>query len=482
MAHQTYPFFRIFKVDLHSECPFWQDNPQCNRRNCAVCSECSNDEVPFGSDSSDSSSSASASSFVGGDRVDRTLSGGFTPFSDNDDGQWIAAPKNPRDSVYINMALNPEGYTGYEGEETHRIWRAIYEENCFLGTNSGSGNTGNGKSGTGNGNDPAAVAAPASGLMRPARSADFASMCFEQRVFYRVFSGLHASISTHISNNYPIGAVDPMLDLHSPENCGLIGPNVTQYQYRLGNHPDRLENLYFAFIFMLRAVNKASATLRAYNYTTTNGARDTELAALVDETLSTPLLSGCSSAASFDESSMFSTAQGASLKHQLRSAFRNISRIMDCVGCEKCRLHGKLQILGIGTAIKVLFKEPHAPLALERNEVMALITTLAKFSHALHVVHEFEARIADSQRGNLARFMLSPQTLLPVSIALVLGALGVILYGLRCIVQRRNKSGAGATAIITAAALRKTSRGHKSSSSHSSKSRDTTNEVKSKEQ
>ena len=42
---RTYTIFRIFKVDLHSECPFWKDNPQCARRNCAVCDECSEDEV-----------------------------------------------------------------------------------------------------------------------------------------------------------------------------------------------------------------------------------------------------------------------------------------------------------------------------------------------------------------------------------------------------------------------------------------------------
>jgi hypothetical protein len=31
------------------------------------------------------------------------------------------------------MELNPEGYTGYEGDEPHRIWNAVYEENCFPG-------------------------------------------------------------------------------------------------------------------------------------------------------------------------------------------------------------------------------------------------------------------------------------------------------------------------------------------------------------
>lgn len=31
------------------------------------------------------------------------------------------------------------------------------------------------------------------------------------------------------------------------------------------------------------------------------------------------------------------------------------SAVMDCVGCEKCRLWGKLQVSGLGTALKILF-------------------------------------------------------------------------------------------------------------------------------
>jgi len=42
---QTFTFFRIFKVNLHSECPFWRDNAKCSRRNCAVCDECPNESV-----------------------------------------------------------------------------------------------------------------------------------------------------------------------------------------------------------------------------------------------------------------------------------------------------------------------------------------------------------------------------------------------------------------------------------------------------
>ncbi|PHU16927.1 Endoplasmic reticulum oxidoreductin-1 [Capsicum chinense] len=33
----------------------------------------------------------------------------------------------------------------------------------------------------------------------------------------------------------------------------------------------------------------------------------------------------------------------------------NYIATMECVGCEKCRLWGKLQVLGLGTALKILF-------------------------------------------------------------------------------------------------------------------------------
>jgi ERO1-like protein beta len=44
------------------------------------------------------------------------------------------------------------------------------------------------------------------------------------------------------------------------------------------------------------------------------------------------------------------------LKEEFKTHFRNVSRIMDCVGCDKCRLWGKVQTTGIATALKVLFE------------------------------------------------------------------------------------------------------------------------------
>jgi hypothetical protein len=112
--------------------------------------------------------------------------------------------------------------------------------------------------------------------------------------------------------------------------------------------------------------------------------------------------------------------------------FRNISRIMDCVTCEKCRVWGKLQILGIGTAIKILLHPaadhlitPTATVAtndaqlgldatscdvlepkrstrisLTRQEIIALMNTLNNFGNSLL----FAAEAADvAQRQDVSQ-------------------------------------------------------------------------------
>ena len=83
------------------------------------------------------------------------------------------------------------------------------------------------------------------------------------------------------------------------------------------------------------------------------------------------------------------------LKEEFKNRFRNITRIMDCVTCEKCKVWGKLQILGLGTAIKILMT-PEKQLRqsagfLNRQEVIALLNTL----HQLTKSVSFAAHAAD---------------------------------------------------------------------------------------
>ena len=68
---------------------------------------------------------------------------------------------------YVDLTANPERFTGYTGPSAHRVWKSIYEENCFgisnfdtLGALSGQPNAEDGT-------------------------------CLEQRVYYKIISGTH---------------------------------------------------------------------------------------------------------------------------------------------------------------------------------------------------------------------------------------------------------------------------------------------------
>jgi len=56
--------------------------------------------------------------------------------------------------------------------------------------------------------------------------------------------------------------------------------------------------------------------------------------------------------APFDEGLLW-RSEGQEKLPELQSAFHHITRLLDCVGCEKCKMHGKLNVLGIAAAMKV---------------------------------------------------------------------------------------------------------------------------------
>jgi hypothetical protein len=268
---------------------------------------------------------------------------------------------------YVSLVDNPERFTGYAGRD---VWNAIYRENCFSKT--ASPNT--------------LFSGPGSFELFQARqdlrtviqaglpSSELAldDECLEKRVFHRIVSGMHASISTHICKDY------------LNQTTGAWGPNLECYHDRLATHPERISNLYFNYALLLRAVTKLRTYLR--NYTFCSGDPDQDLATkskvlrLVDSAASEPPI--------FDEKTMFhDPIVGADLKEDFRQRFRNVSRLMDCVGCDKCRLWGKLQTVGYGTALKVLFeydelKNGENP-PLRRTELVALVNTLDRVSNSL---------------------------------------------------------------------------------------------------
>lgn len=156
-------------------------------------------------------------------------------------------------------------------------------------------------------------------------------------------------------------------------------PNLQCFITRIAQHPERLQNVYFDYIVMLRALEKAGprllasfpdpksvATKRSSKQDQSTSAMESgalELCTGDDKTdvhtrklLSDLVAEAGSCPGTFDERAMFSGPAALQLKDEFKTHFRNVSRIMDCVGCDKCRLWGKLQVTGLGTALKLLFE------------------------------------------------------------------------------------------------------------------------------
>lgn len=146
---------------------------------------------------------------------------------------------------------NPERFTGYSGPSAAKVWDAIYNENCFNVAQKmqlaadceqcsldreaveedlaetvqnaalsgisfaqnplslGAGHNGHGyghqdkpEQGAGLGGNTSPFVDSAMNPLTAGAVAQEEEMCLEKRVFYRMISGLHASISIHICDEY----------------------------------------------------------------------------------------------------------------------------------------------------------------------------------------------------------------------------------------------------------------------------------------
>ncbi|XP_051134844.1 endoplasmic reticulum oxidoreductin-1-like [Andrographis paniculata] len=337
-----YPFFRYFKVKLWCDCPFWPDDGMCHLRDCSVC-ECPENEFPetFRKPLGKSLSSDDLLCQEGKPEaiVDRTIDTKAFKGWMAVDNPWTNDDETDNaEMTYVNLQLNPERYTGYSGPSARRIWNAIYMENCNK---------------------------------YPSEE------CQEKRILYKLISGLHSSISVHIAADY-------LLD----EKKSTWGQNLSLLYDRVVKYPDRVRNLYFTFLFVLRSVTKAADYLEEADYDTNNPVDDQNTRFLMKQLLyDHKLQSACPKP--FDEAKLWKGQSGPELMKQTQRQFRNISALMDCVGCEKCRLWGKLQVLGLGTALKILFSiDGPTQLQLQTNEVIALMNLLNRLSESVKFVRE----------------------------------------------------------------------------------------------
>lgn len=114
--------------------------------------------------------------------------------------------------------------------------------------------------------------------------------------------------------------------------------------------------MYFNLVLLLRAVSRAGPYLEAYDVSTGDAVFDASTRSDLRKVVATARGGEEGRGEVFDEGGMFKGEDAALIKQEFKDKFRNVSMIMDCVGCDKCRLWGKLQVSGVGTALKILFE------------------------------------------------------------------------------------------------------------------------------
>ncbi|KAI1119160.1 endoplasmic oxidoreductin [Nemania sp. NC0429] len=404
-------FFSYYRLNLYNKkCPFWNDDSgMCGNIACAVNTIDNEDDIPKIWRASELGKLEGPSAKHPGKKVQkekpqRPLQGMLgedvgescvVEYDDECDERDYCVPEDETTGSkgdYVSLVRNPERFTGFAGEGAKMVWDAIYRENCFQKSSF-----------------PQSAELGTSSLLQGPAAQDFRNVlhsaerqliyaqhhqdpdtsfaqtglesvdeCLEKRVFYRVISGMHSSISTHLCWDF------------LNQTTGEWQPNLKCYTERLLSHPERISNLYFNYALLTRAVAKLGPYLQSYTFCTGDPDQDAatkaKVLAVIEASSSVPQI--------FDESLMFKNGEGPSLKEDFRNRFRNVSRIMDCVGCDKCRLWGKVQISGYGTALKVLFETDNDSSkipALRQTELVALFNTYARLSSSVNAHNKFRA-------------------------------------------------------------------------------------------
>lgn len=180
------------------------------------------------------------------------------------------------------------------------------------------------------------------------------------------------------------------------------------FDFAVGQHVDRLGNMYFDYMLLYRAITKLGGLLKTIKF----NSDDLKEEKFIQKSIKNITLISPDCPKNFDRV-LFGSNSNPAIIDEMKRRFRNITGIMDCVSCERCRLWGKVQTLGIGTALKVLFasedKHQWKNLNLKRCEIVALFNAFGRFSESISAVQRFREEFKERRhrRENFKIFFLS---------------------------------------------------------------------------
>ena len=171
----------------------------------------------------------------------------------------------------------------------------------------------------------------------------FNLLCKEDKIFYRIFSGWLSNTNMQIGFNF---------------------------------HDKKTNRT---------SINKGKNFLLNYDYFSGNETEDKITLNLINELFNENSKNLNILENSFNETSLeFENFMHSQKISNLIIRFRNISSLIDCVSCSKCRMHAKLEIFGIATMFKIMFANNNELKEIvKRNELVSFLNLFAKLSKTI---------------------------------------------------------------------------------------------------
>ncbi|GIX65062.1 endoplasmic reticulum oxidoreductin, putative [Babesia caballi] len=258
--------------------------------------------------------------------------------------------KREDEPVYVDLLHNPPSHTGYRGADD---WKNIYEIKSDCGDE---------------------------------------VPCDQTEHLFRLISGMQSSVAVWAAWNYK--CVNPVAAFQLKTELPVYLSNPEFYAKQLGNHPDRLENLYYTFQVMLKTLCRLAPFLTGFADNLGEQGHEPLKHQLL-ELLGTEyeLCRDVEPAYQVRPQEVCEPAHSCAATPRLRhpaliQKFAEISDIINCIGCEKCRLHGKIKLAALQIAVRAFGQAEQ--LMLERNEIVALLHALDYFAESIIFVHRFD--------------------------------------------------------------------------------------------
>jgi len=324
-------FMSIYRMDMNEECPLWARSNLCESGSSCTIEQCIDDEVP---------------AHCRFDHVVKVAEDVYDPWLEVEAAQptifntgidnFLDTFKKDteNDEQYFDLAVNLPGNTNYRGQS---LWGYIYKNNCL-------------------------------------HSEDFSEQdealyCTEEGAYYKMISGMQTVIA--------------VLNAEHSDDTAMVPFNASYFKNSVAWNESWISNLYFTFGLLQRSACILAPLLENVHCPAADGQ---------------PTTRSCDSIVEFlnDQSKICKSLEDLppfvfdSLVINAIQQLRDMSTIMNCVECEKCRLHAKVKVRALETVVKAT--SPKGVTSLERNELVAFLHALDYFSEGILIIERFKWR------------------------------------------------------------------------------------------